>query len=170
MLVGIGVAIALPLGVGTAIFLAEYRRPAWLAHAVESAVEVIFGVPSIVFALFGLAIFTNSFFGFLSDSVESSGIAFGRSFLVAGIMMSLLALPPITRATEESIRSIPHDLREASYALGKGRLATLTRVILPGARPGIATGVILGAGKIAGDTAIVWLLLGGVITFQPSTG
>lgn len=80
--------------------------------------------------------------------------------------MSLLALPPITRATEESIRSIPRDLREASYALGKGRLATLRRIVIPGARPGITTGVVLGAGKIAGDTAIVWLLLGGVITFS----
>lgn len=164
-LVVIGVAMAFPIGVGTAVFLTEYRRPVWLARAVESAVEVIFGVPSIVFALFGLAVFTSPLLGFLSQTVESSGLAYGRSFLVAGVMMSLLALPPITRATEESVRAIPRDLKEASYALGKTRLATLRRVILPGARPGMATGTVLGAGKIAGDTAIVWLLLGGVITF-----
>ena len=161
----IGTLIALPLGVGTAIFLAEYRKPAWLANVVESAIEIIFGVPSVVFALFGLAIFTSPWLGFLSSTVESSGQAFGRSYLVAGIMLSLLALPPITRSTEEAIHAIPNSLREASYALGKGQLATIRRIVLPGARPGLTTGVLLGLGKIAGDTAIIWLLLGGTITF-----
>ena len=79
--------------------------------------------------------------------------------------MSLLALPPITRATQESIEAVPPDLREASYALGKGKLATIRRVVLPGARPGMATGTILGAGRIAADTAIAFIVLGGAITF-----
>jgi phosphate transport system permease protein len=164
LVVAIGLAIALPISLGTAVFLAEYRRPAWLARIVEQGVELLFGIPSVVFALFGLAVFTGSWATFLSSEVGSSGKAYGQSFIVAGAMMALIGIPPLTRAIEESIRAIPDDLREASYALGKGRLATIRRIVLPGARPGIATGLILGGGKIAGDTAIVWLLLGGVIT------
>src|SRR5262245_10247386 len=164
VLTAIGCLIALPIGVGTAVFLTEYRRPAWLAQTVESAIEVLFGVPAIVFALFGLAVFTNPLFIPLSSEVESSGNAFGRSFVVAGLMMSLLALPPITRSTQSAMLSIPRDLREASYALGKGKLATILRVVIPGSSRGVVTGVILGAGRVVGDTAIVWLLLGGVIT------
>jgi phosphate transport system permease protein len=160
----LGCVIALPLGVGTAVFLAEYGRPVWLARTVESAIDVLFGVPAIVFALFGLAVFSNPLFIPLSSEVESSGQAFGRSFVVAGIMMSLLALPPITRSTQSAILSIPEDLREASLALGKSKLATTLRVVVPGASRGVTTGVILGAGRVVGDTAIVWLLLGGVIT------
>jgi phosphate transport system permease protein len=159
----IGSLIALPVGVATAIFLAEYRRPAWLASAVEGAVEIVFGVPAIVFALFGLAVFTSSNLAFMSQRVESSGAAYGRSFLIAGTMLSLIALPPIVRSTQEAIRAVPPDLREASFALGKGRLATIRRVLIPGATPGIATGFIIGLGRIAGDTAIIVLLLGNVI-------
>lgn len=160
----IGGGIALPIGIATAIFLSEYRRPAWLASLVESAVEIIFGIPAIVFALFGLLVFTYGFFWPFSHKVESSGVAYGKSFLVAGAMLSLIALPPIVRSTQEAIKAVPPELREASFALGKGRLATVRRVLLPGARPGIATGLIIGLGRIAGDTAIIWLLLGGVIT------
>ncbi len=101
MLVGGG--IALPMGVATAIFLAEYRKPAWLARYVEAGVEIIFGIPAIVFALFGLAIFIYPWLSFLSHNVESSGVAYGKSFLVAGVMMSLIALPPIVRSTQEAI-------------------------------------------------------------------
>jgi phosphate transport system permease protein len=162
----IGGGIALPIGVATAIFLTEYRRPAWLANAVESGVEVLFGIPSIVFALFGLAVFSAPWTIPLSSEVESSGRAYGKSFLVCGIMLSLIALPPIVRSTQEAIKAVPQDLREASFALGKSRLATVRRVLLPGARPGIATGLIIGLGRIAGDTAIIWLLLGGVISFS----
>jgi phosphate transport system permease protein len=161
----IGIAIAFPLGIATAVFLTEYGRPALLARAVEAAIDLLFGIPAIVFALFALAVFTAPWLSSLSGVVATSGQAYGRSFVVAGIMMSLLALPPITRATQESIGAIPSDLREASYALGKGKLATIRRVVLPGSRPGIATGTILGAGRIAADTAIAFLLLGGVITF-----
>lgn len=161
----IGIGIAFPLGIATAVFLAEYNRPTWLARTVEATIDLLFGIPAIVFALFALAVFTASWLSPLSTEVATSGQAYGRSFLVAGIMMSLLALPPITRATQESIRAVPTDLREASYALGKGKLATIRRVVLPAARPGIATGTILGAGRIAADTAIALLVLGGAIRY-----
>jgi phosphate transport system permease protein len=161
----IGIGIAFPLGIATAVFLAEYSRPAVLARAVEAAIDLLFGIPAVVFALLALAVFSAPWLSPLSGEVTTSGKADGHSFIVAGIMMSLLALPPITRATQASIGAIPTDLREASYALGKGKLATIRRVVLPGARPGIATGTILGAGRIAADTAIAFLVLGGVIAF-----
>jgi phosphate transport system permease protein len=169
----IGTGIAFPLGIATAVFLAEYGRPVRLARAVETAIDLLFGIPAVVFALFALAVFTAPWLSPLSAEVSSSGQAYGRSFLVAGIMMSLLALPLITRATQESIASVPGDLREASYALGKGKLATIRRVVIPGARSGIVTGAILGAGRVAADTAIAFLVLGGVIAladrwYEPS--
>jgi phosphate transport system permease protein len=161
----IGIGIAFPLGIATAVFLAEYNRPAGLVRAVEAAVDLLFGIPAVVFALLALAVFSASWLSSLSGEVTTSGKADGRSFIVAGIMMSLLALPPIIRATQSSIEAIPIDLREASYALGKGKLATIRRVVLPAARPGMATGTILGAGRIAADTAIAFLLLGASISF-----
>jgi phosphate transport system permease protein len=160
----IGIAIALPLGVATAVFLTEYRRPLLLARVVGGAVDLLFGVPAVVFALVALAVFTTPWLSPLSSEVTTSGRAYGRSFLVAGMMMSLLALPPVTRATQESIAAVPTDLREASYALGKGQLATIRRVLIPGARPGIATGTMLGAARIAADTAIAYIVLGGTFT------
>ena len=160
-----GIAIAAPIGIGTAIFLAEYRRPAWLARAAETSLEVIFGVPAVIFALFGVAIFTNPQFIFLSDEVGSSGLAYGKSFFVASTMMAMLALPLVVRSTQEAMRAVSQVQREASYALGKSRFTTIRRIVLPSSRAGIATGVILGIGRIAGDTAIVFLLLGGTLAF-----
>lgn len=161
----IGALVALPLGVATAVWLVEYGRPAPLARAVESCVEVVAGTPSIVLAIFGLAIFTQEGLGFLSFKDESGGV-FGRSFLVAGLVMSLLALPLIVGATREGLRAIPSQTREASYALGKSKIATIRKVLIPAARPSIATGTILGMGRIIGDTAIVVILLGASLSMS----
>jgi phosphate transport system permease protein len=156
----LGTLIALPIGVATAVWLSEYGRPSWLARAVESGVEIVAGTPTIVLAIFGLLIFSKSIFGFLSFTAVG-GAVFGRSFFIAGIMMSVIALPLIVGATREAMQSIPNHVREASYALGKDRISTIRRVLLPASRRGIATGTTLGMGRIAGDTAIVILLLGG---------
>ena len=166
LLTGIGTAIAAPLGVAIAVWLSEYRRPAWFARAVESGVEVVAGTPSIVLAIFGLLLFSNGIFAVLSFTSDT-GSVFGRSFLVSGCMMSLLALPLVVAATRESLQAIPGHVREASYALGKTRWATVRRVLIPAARPGIATGTALGMGRIAGDTAIVVILLGGAQRILP---
>ena len=155
----VGILIATPLGVATAVWLVEYARPFWLARAVESGVEVVAGTPSIVLAIFGLIIFQEKVFGFLSFTGEG-GAVFGRSFLTAGAMMALIALPLIVGATREALLSIPGHVREASYSLGKSKAATIRRVLLPASRKGIATGTTLGMGRIAGDTAIVVILLG----------
>jgi phosphate transport system permease protein len=161
----IGIVIATPLGVATAVWLAEYGRPFWLARAVESGVEVVAGTPSIVLAIFGLVLFQESVFGFLSFTGEG-GAVFGRSFLTAGAMMALIALPLVVGASREALQAIPAHVREASYALGKSKSASIRRVLLPGARRGIATGVTLGMGRIAGDTAIVVILLGASLQIQ----
>ncbi len=88
---------------------------------------------------------------------------FGRSFFIAGAMMSLIALPLVVGSTREALQAIPSHVREASYALGKDRTSTVRRVLIPGARSGIATGATLGMGRIAGDTAIVIILLGATL-------
>jgi len=153
-------AIAAPLGVVIAVWLTEYGRPAGLARAVESAVEVVAGTPSIVLAMFGLILF-QEWFGFLTFDAE--GAVLGRSFIAAASMMSLIALPLVVGATREALNSIPGHVREASYALGKTKAATIRRVLLPAARPGIGTGTALGMGRVAGDTAIVVVLLGSTL-------
>jgi phosphate transport system permease protein len=161
----LGTLIATPIGVAIAVWLSEYGRPAWLARAVESGVEIVAGTPTIVLAIFGLLVFSQGAFSFLSFTA-AGGAVFGRSFYIAGIMMSLIALPLVVGSTREALQAIPSHVREASYALGKDRASTIRRVLIPGARRGIATGATLGMGRIAGDTAIVIILLGATLTNQ----
>lgn len=168
LLTAIGITIAVPIGVSVALWLVEYGRPAPLARAVESAVDVIAGAPSVVLALFGLSFFSETFFSFMSFRSEDT--AFGRSFMVAGTVMSLIALPLIVGATREALLQVPNHVREASLALGKTKASTIRAVLLPAVRPGIATGTALGMGRIIGDTAIVVLLLGNTLTTQPRDG
>lgn len=155
----IGIGVAAPLGIGLATWLSEYGRPSWLARALESGIEMIAGVPSIVLAIFGLLLFARPFLAFLSQRADT-GVVTGESFFAAGAMMSLLALPLIFGATRESLAQLSRRTREASWALGKTRATTIRRVLLPSARPGMATGVVLGMGRIIGDTAIITILLG----------
>lgn len=165
----LGTLIAVPLGVATAIWLTEYGRPPWLARAIDSGVEIVAGTPSIVLAIFGLLLFSNKALAFLSAS-GAGGAVFGRSFFAAGFMMSLIALPLVVGAVREALNQVPGHVREASYALGKTRAATIRRVLLPAIRPGIGTGAALGMGRICGDTAIVVVLLGATFTTDPADG
>ncbi len=112
-----GISLALPAGVGIAVWLVEYGRPAALARITESTIEAIAGIPSIVLALFGTVIFSSTALGFLSRTSE--GVVFGRSFFAAAAMLSLVALPLIVASTREGLNSIPQHVREASYAVGK---------------------------------------------------
>ena len=166
----VGTIVALPLGLATALFLGEYGKPVWLKQLTDTSIDLIFGVPSIVFALFGLAIFSNPSLVFLSSEVQTSGKATAKSFFCASLMMALIALPPIVRASQAAIASVPNVQREAAYALGKTRFAMIRKVVLPAIRPGVTTGTILGMGRIAGDTAIVWILLGGAVLEPPIAG
>jgi phosphate transport system permease protein len=159
LLTVIGIALAVPLAVASALWIAEYGRPSWLARVVESSIEVVAGTPDIVIALFGLAIFQLSLFAPFSFTASGGGV-FGKSFIAAGAMMSLIALPPLFTATRDGLEAVPMHVREAAFALGKTRIATIRRVLLPSVRSNIATGVTLGVSRIIGDTAIVVLLLG----------
>lgn len=167
LVASLGTVMAAPLGVAIAVWLTEYGNPSWLARAVESGVEIVAGTPSIVLAIFGLLIFEQSYFSFLSPTGEGA-TPLGRSFIIAGAMMSLLALPLVVAATREALNSIPRHVREASYALGKDRASTIRRVLLPASRRGIGTGITLGMGRIIGDTAIVFILLGATLRFEPN--
>jgi phosphate transport system permease protein len=159
LLTVIGVILALPLAVASSLWIVEYGRPRWLARIVESSIEVVAGTPDIVIALFGFALFQIKLLAPFSTTAEGGGV-YGKSFIAAGAMMSLIALPPIFTATRDGLQAIPAHMREAAYALGKTRIATIRRVLLPSVRSNIATGITLGVSRIIGDTAIVVVLLG----------
>jgi phosphate transport system permease protein len=161
LLVTIGTALLVLPALGASIYLAEYmREDRWLTRSVRLGLEVLAGVPSVVFGMFGLAFFTLSQLSFLSSPGADASRAFGRSFVVGAIVMALHILPFVIKVMEEAIRSVPKAYRQAAAALGMRKWATTRKVILPAAAPGIMTGVILGMGLIAGDTAIVKLCVG----------
>jgi phosphate transport system permease protein len=139
-LVAGAIAIALPLGVGAAIFLVEYTRESRVTRLIRTGVDLLNGTPSIVFGLFGFA-FIVLFLGV------------GVSMIAGQVTLALMVLPTIIRTTEESLKNIPHSLREGSLALGASRWQTISKVVLPPAVPGIVTGAILSIGRAAGETA-----------------
>jgi phosphate transport system permease protein len=165
LLTAIGASIATIIGICVGSWLSEYGRPAWLARAVESGVEMVAGAPSVVLAMFAVLVFSQGTFAFLSQA--SPGGASGRSFINAGIAMSLIALPLIVGGTREALKQVPAHVREASYALGRTKATTIRRVLLPAARPGIAEGIVLGMGRIIGDTAIVLIVLFATLHLEP---
>lgn len=132
--------IALPLGIGAAIFLNEYsKKGSWYIKLIRLFVDTLSGIPSIVFGLFGMVFFTE---------------ILGRRCLLAGsFTMVLIILPTIIRSTEESLREVPDSMREASLALGASKVRTIFRIILPTALSGIVTSVILSVGRIIGESA-----------------
>jgi phosphate transport system permease protein len=134
------IAIALPLGVGAAIYLVEYTREGRITRLIRTGVDLLNGTPSIVFGLFGFAFI-----------VLYLGV--GVSMLAGQVTLALMVLPTVIRTTEESLKNIPQSLREGSLALGATRWQTISRVVLPPAVPGIVTGAILSIGRAAGETA-----------------
>lgn len=134
------IAIALPLGVGAAIYLVEYTREGRITRLIRTGVDLLNGTPSIVFGLFGFA------FIVLYLNV-------GVSLLAGQVTLALMVLPTVIRTTEESLKSIPQSLREGSLALGATKWQTISRVVLPPAVPGMVTGAILSIGRAAGETA-----------------
>jgi len=139
-LVGGAILIALPIGIGAAVYLTEYTREGLLTKIIRTGVENLNGTPSIVFGLFG--------FAFLVLYLN-----LGISLLAGQITLALMILPTIIRTTEESLKSVPQSMREASLALGATKWQTVRKVVLPPAMPGILTGTILSIGRAAGETA-----------------
>ncbi len=178
LLTVIGIAVAYPFSLSTAIFLTFYSKNKRLTGIIRTAIDILSGVPTIVIALFALAVFTNPAFSFLSAKVGNSAAAakaYGKSFFVAGITMAIMILPFVIKSMEEALKVVPASYIEGSTALGASKWRTVTKVALKDARAGLTTGAILGMGRIIGDTAIVWLTLGGTLRmtglqpwYQPS--
>ncbi len=163
LLTAIGTLVAYPFSLATAVYLCFYSQKGRMKTAIKTAVDILSGVPTVVIALFSLAIFTNPLFTFLSTPVGNSGAAYGKSFLVSGITMAVMILPFVIKSIEEALKVVPPSYIEGSFALGASKWHTISKIVLLAARPGITTGVILGMGRIIGDTAIVWLTLGGTL-------
>ena len=133
--------IAVPLGVFAAIYLVEYaHRGSRLVRVVRMNAETLAGIPSIVYGLFGMLFFVTA-------------LKLGFSMLSGALTLSIMILPVVLRTSEEALMSVPDSFREGSFGLGAGRLRTVFRVVLPDAIPGILAGVILGVGRIVGETA-----------------
>ncbi|WP_045517637.1 phosphate ABC transporter permease PstA [Neobacillus niacini] len=149
--------VSLLLGVGTAIYLEEYAKDNAITNFIKVNISNLAGVPSIVFGLLGLTIFVRA-------------LALGTSVLAAGLTMSLLVLPVIIVASQEAIRAVPNQLREASFGLGATKWQTIVRIVLPAAIPGILTGGILALSRAIGETApLVVLGMPLFLAFLPKT-
>ncbi|MEE1007154.1 MAG: phosphate ABC transporter permease PstA [Acutalibacteraceae bacterium] len=137
----LSLALAVPIGVFSAIYLAEYaKRGNPLVKVVRVTTETLSGIPSIVYGLFGYLIFVIA-------------CHFGLSMLSGALTLAIMILPTMMRTTEEALLSVPDSFREGSFGLGTGRLRTVFRVVLPSAVPGILSGIILSIGRIVGETA-----------------
>lgn len=136
----LSIAIALPMGLFTAIFLRCYGKPLWLMQIVRISINTLAGIPSVVYGLFGLAIFVNL-------------LHFNVSLLSGSLTLAILALPVIINASEEALRGVPSEFYDASLALGATESQTILRVLIPTALPSILTGIIISIGRVAGETA-----------------
>ncbi len=147
-LLGFTLAILLGPGIGAGIYLAEYARDNRFTRMVRYAVETLAGVPSIVFGLFGFALFVTA-------------LHYNFSIISGALTLVCLLLPTLIRTTEEAVRTVPRSYREASLAMGASKWQTIRHVVLPAAMPGIITGVILCAGRIVEETACLYVTMGG---------
>lgn len=131
---------AVPFGITCAIYLSEYANPSVLTNIIRASIRNLAGIPSIIYGLFGLALFVQS-------------LRLGTSVLSAGLTLGLLSLPNIITTTEEALKRVPNSLREATLALGATKFETIKDIVLPNAVGGILTGVILSMSRAAGETA-----------------
>jgi phosphate transport system permease protein len=173
-LVSLAALIAVPVGVGAAVFLEEYAKKGWLRTLIEVNLSNLAGVPSIVYGILGMAVFVKMF-GLRPKVLEiwlpfsslSIPLPFGRTVLSGAFTLALLILPIVIVASREALRAVPPTIRHASYALGATHWQTIRHQVLPTAIPGIVTGVILAISRAIGETAP--LLMVGAAVFVAST-
>lgn len=148
--------ITFPVGIGAAIYLEEYAGRGRIARLLKINISNLAGVPSIVYGIFGLAIFVR-------------GLDLGRTVFAASLTLSLLILPVVIISSAEALKAVPPSQREAAYALGATRWQVIRRALLPAAAPGILTGIVLAVGRAVGETAPL-ILIGAVtfVTFVPT--
>ncbi|MCL1894230.1 MAG: phosphate ABC transporter permease PstA [Holophagaceae bacterium] len=155
-LVVISVSIAAPLGIGSAIFLAEYTKSqSRFVRIIRIATETLAGIPSIVYGIFGYLVF-----------VVALGLRY--SLIGGGITLAIMILPVIVRSTEESLLAVPLTLREGSFALGSSKVRTIFSVVLPCAASGIVTSLILAVGRVMSESAVLILTIGMVVNKMPN--
>ncbi|MCC6550974.1 MAG: phosphate ABC transporter permease PstA [Ignavibacteriaceae bacterium] len=160
------ILLALPVGVSSAIYLSEYAKDSIYTKIIRTSINNLAGVPSIVFGLFGLGFFIL-FIGKNIDEVLGTGLVFGQpAMLWAAATLAVLVLPIIIVSTLEALNSVPKSHRDASYGLGATKWQTISNVVLPQARPGILTGVILAISRGVGETAPILFL--GCAFFLPN--
>jgi len=144
-LIALTAVIVLPLGVGTAVYLVEYAKKGPFLRVIRTAVNILQGTPSIVHGLFGYAFFVVILFD-------------GQKSVLAGALtLAVLTLPIVTRSTEEALKSVPDEMRDASLALGATKWQTIKEIVIPSSLPGILTGTVLGLGRAAGETAPIMM-------------
>ncbi len=178
-LVSLATILAVPVGVGAAIFLEEYQTKGWLRTLIEINLSNLAGVPSIVYGILGMAVFVKMFGAFQHDpkllqislifTTVDVPLPFGRTVLSGAMTLTLLILPIVIVASREALRAIPSSLRHASYALGATHWQTVRHVVLPVAVPGIVTGVILAVARAVGETAPL-LMIGAAVFVARSPG
>ena len=156
-LVALSTLFGAPLGIASAIYLSEYAPNNIITQTVRFFTETLAGIPSIIIGLFGLEVLVYE-------------LQLKTSLLAGALALSIMMLPWTIRASEEAIKVVPREFREASLALGATKWQTIIRVVIPAALPGIITGVLLGMGRAIGETAIIWLTAGsGSEAFVPAT-
>ncbi len=156
IMTGLALLMAVPLGVGAAIYLNEYAsKNNKLLGVIRMTAETLSGIPSIVYGLFGMLFFVTR-------------LHWGTSILAGAATVAIMILPLIMRQTEEALKSVPDSYREGSFGLGAGNLRTVFKAVLPSAMPGILAGVILGIGRIVGETAAL-LYTSGTVAEVPGT-
>ncbi len=151
----VSIIIATPIGVAAAIYFSEYAKKGKLINIIRFFTEVLAGIPSIIFGLFGFAFFVVF-------------LGMGWSVLSGGLTLSMMILPTLIRSTEESLKTVPMSYREGSLALGATKWQTVVKVVLPCCRSGVLTGLILGIGRAIGETAAVMLTVGGSMILPTS--
>ena len=170
----ITILVAFPIGTGAAIYLEEYATDNWFNRLIQTNINNLAGVPSIVYGMLGLAIFVRNLepitSGAIFGAVDSNSTASGRTILAAGLTLGLLVLPIIIINAQEAIRAVPRSLRNASFGVGATRWQTIWAHILPNALPGILTGTILAISRAIGETApLVVVGASTAINFDPSS-
>lgn len=139
--------VALPIGVGSAIYLNEYAKPGKIVTIIEYATETLAGIPSIIFGLFGMM-----FFG--------EGLSFGYSLITGALTLIIMVLPLITRNTQEALKTVPDSYRTGAIGLGSGKWHMIRTILIPSAMPGIITGMVLAIGRIVGESAALLFTAG----------
>ena len=147
MLILVALLFSAPVGILAAIYMVEYAKPGKFVNLIRFAPEVLSGIPSVVYGLFGMLIFANT-------------LKLGMSILSGGFTLMILLLPTMMRTTEEALKAVPMSYREASYGLGANKIQTLSKVVLPSAIPGILVGVILSIGRTIGESAALLFTIG----------